>query len=226
MNRELVCPSRSAAASCPNRPPALRRTADRRPRPAIRVSSSTPLTSRSMLSAICPRRPRVAGDLDHGCDRIARRRAESGREHDNLRAAADHAGDRLDVEPRRVHHRQALAGDRRGIAGTTSSSGVRSPPLCVAPERLLFDRRQAAADVARRRLRAADVEAERHARRSRRASMTWMSRAARAGFGARAASRCSAPMISAISPSTAAPPRSTSRSATRPSAGFDASPEV
>ena len=47
-----------------------------------------------------------------------------------------------------------------------------------------------------------------------------------AALAARAASRCSAPMISAISPSTALPPRSTRRSVTRPSAGFDASPDV
>jgi len=43
---------------------------------------------------------------------------------------------------------------------------------------------------------------------------------------ARDARRCSAPMISAISPSTAVPPSATSRSVTRPSVGFDASPDV
>jgi hypothetical protein len=40
-------------------------------------------------------------------------------------------------------------------------SGVCSPPLCCRPEGLLLDRRETAANIAGRRLRPADVEAER-----------------------------------------------------------------
>ena len=83
VNRELAVaeplgggrPARSATAQH------LVEQPRRRARRASRVSSRTPLTSRSMLSAIGSRRPRVAGDLDHRRDRIAGRRAEAGREH-------------------------------------------------------------------------------------------------------------------------------------------------
>ena len=68
----------------------------------------TPLTSRSMLSAICRAVRALPVILMTGAIGIAGRRAETGREHDDLRAAADHAGDRLDVEAGRVHHRQPL----------------------------------------------------------------------------------------------------------------------
>ena len=49
---------------------------------------------------------------------------------------------------------------------------------------------------------------------------------ASSGFSARAASRCSAPMNSAGSDRMTVPPESTSRSEKRPTAGFEASPEV
>ena len=62
-----------------------------------------------------PRRAAVAGDFDHGRDWIAGGRAEAGGEDDDLRAAADHAGHRLDVEARCIHHRQPLASDPRGV---------------------------------------------------------------------------------------------------------------
>ena len=155
------CPRRSAAASRPEQ--TARISSNRRPAAASRVSlsSSTPLTSRSMLSRHRLGRPRVAGDLYHGCDRIARRRAQAGREHDDLGAAADHAGDRLDVEPRRVHDGQPLAGDRRRVGHDVRERRALAA-LVRRAERLLFNRRQAAADVAGRRLRAADVEAEGH----------------------------------------------------------------
>ena len=61
-------------------------------------------------------RASVARYLYDRCDRIPCRRSKAGREHHDLRAAADHAGHRLDVEPRRVHHGQALARDRRRVA--------------------------------------------------------------------------------------------------------------
>ena len=106
------------------------------------------------------RGPHVAGDLDDRRDGIAGRRAQARREHDDLRTAADHAGDRLDVEARRVHHRQPLANDRAGVGHDILERRALSALVC-GPERLLLDRRQTAADVPRRRLRAADVEAER-----------------------------------------------------------------
>ena len=101
-----------------------------------------------MLSAICRAVRALPGDLDDRRDRIARRRAETGREHDDLRAATDHAGHRLDVEAGRVHHRQALARDRRRVADDVLERRALAA-LVRGAERLLFDRRQAAADVAR-----------------------------------------------------------------------------
>ena len=119
-----------------------------------------PLTSRSMLSAICRAVRALPVTLMTGAIGIARRRAEAGREHDDLRAAADHAGHRFDVEARRVHHRQALLRDRRRV-GDDVLERRDFAALVRGAERLLFDGGQPAADVAGRRLRAADVEAER-----------------------------------------------------------------
>ena len=75
-----------------------------------------PLTSRSMLSAICRAVRALPVILMTGAIGLPGRRAEPGREDHDLRAPADHPGDRLDVEPRRIHHRQALARDGRGVA--------------------------------------------------------------------------------------------------------------
>ena len=119
-----------------------------------------PLTSRSMLSAIWRAVRALPVILITGAIGVASRRAEAGREHDHLGAAADHAGNRLDVETRRVHDRQALAQDRRRIADDVLERRALTA-LVRGAQRLLLDRGQAAADVARGRLRAADVEAER-----------------------------------------------------------------
>ena len=122
----------------------------------------------------------------------------------------------MTVRPRRV---------MRPEYGTTSLSGVRSPPLCVAPSDF------SSIVVRPPRMFPGDGCVPRMSRPSARASpstreMIWINWAPVSADVARAASRCSAPMISAISPSTAVPPESTRRSATRPSAGLAASPEV
>ena len=108
---------------------------------------------------------------------------------------------------------------------TTSTSGDRSPPLCVAPRdfssMVVRPPRMLPGDgcVPRMSRPSAIVSASTRLTTRRRC-------AAVSGLDARPASTCSAPMISAISPSTAAPPRSTRRSATRPSTGFAVSPDV
>ena len=71
------------------------------------VSVDTPLTSTSMLSAIVCAVRALPVILMTGAIGLPVGVPEAGGEDDDLRAAADHAGDRLDVEPRRVHHRQA-----------------------------------------------------------------------------------------------------------------------
>ena len=95
-----ACPEATASTSANSRSAAAS---------SVSVSSMMPLTSRSMLSAICRAVRALPVILITGAIGIAGRRAEAGREDDHLRAAADHAGHRFDVEPRRVHHRQALA---------------------------------------------------------------------------------------------------------------------
>ena len=125
----------------------------------LRVSRM-PLTSRSVLSAIVCAVRALPVILITGAIGFPVGVPEPGRKHHDLRAAADHAGDRLDVEARRVHDRQALARDAAGIGHDVFERRALAG-LVRRAQRLLLDRRQAAADVAGRRLRAADVEAER-----------------------------------------------------------------
>ena len=80
-----------------------------------------------------PRGAGVAGDLDDRRDRIAGRRAEPGREHHDLRPAADHAGDRLDVEARRIHHRQALCGGSARRSRRRPRAAPARPPCASRP---------------------------------------------------------------------------------------------
>ena len=103
------------------------------------------------------RRPGVASDLDDRRDRVARRRAEPGREDHDLRSTAHHPGDRLDIQPRGVHHGQPFARDPPGILDDVAEWRALAAFVRGA-QRLLLDRRQSPANIARGRLRAADIQ--------------------------------------------------------------------
>ena len=121
-----------------------------------------------MLSAICRAVRALPVILMTGAIGLPVGVPEAGREDDDLRAAADHAGHRLDVEARRIHHRQALARDRRRVADDILERRALAA-LVRRAERLLFDRRQPAADVARATAACRGCRGRARAPRSRRA---------------------------------------------------------
>src|SRR5450759_2693129 len=73
----------------------------------------------------------VGGHLEHRRDRAAGRRAAAGSEYDDLRATRYHAGHRLRVVARRIHHDQAAARRPAGIRQILPDEGVASLFNCT-----------------------------------------------------------------------------------------------